>query len=73
MGSEHGWRFVAIGCKLSSNPSDQDLRGIRALEAYYGAGSVERSYVVCRAPHEFAFASRPDTRAVSVDRLTAAL
>jgi predicted AAA+ superfamily ATPase len=70
---EHGARFVAIECKLTTNPGDSDLRGLRALEAYYGPGSVERAVVACRTPHDHAFQSWSRARAVGVASLGAVL
>ena len=70
---EHGGRFIAIECKLTIHPEDRDLRGLRALEAYYGEGAIERAFVACRTPHEYAFRAWPRAKAVGVEALTAGL
>jgi hypothetical protein len=62
---EHGARFVAIECKLAETPDDGALRGLKALQTYYGARAIEAGYVVCRTPAPYRF-SDGKTRAVGV-------
>ncbi len=66
---ELGSRFVAIECKLAESPSDRELRGLRALEKYYGPKSIADAYVVCRTAHDHAFASWSKAQAIGVQSL----
>lgn len=65
---EHGGRFTAIECKLAETPDDGALRGIRALESYYGPRSLAASFVVCRTPSSYRLGDGR-TRAIGVAML----
>jgi predicted AAA+ superfamily ATPase len=63
---ERGARFVAIECKLAETPDERALRGLRALEAYYGPRSIEAAYVVCRTAASYRFEGWKKGRALGV-------
>lgn len=70
---EQGGRFIAVECKLAGHPGDDSLRGFTALEAFYGAGTIERAYVACRTSHAYRLGRTPGATAVSAFGLIEAL
>lgn len=53
---EQGGRFVAVEAKFSERPDETSLKGIHALEAFYGAKSLIEGYVASRTPNPYALA-----------------
>ncbi len=50
---EKGGRFIAFEAKLSGSPKTDDLKGFRALEEYYGTGSLIKGFLICRISKAF--------------------
>lgn len=50
---EKGGRFTAFEAKLTGSPKTDDLKGFRALEEYYGEGSLINGSIICRTGRTF--------------------
>ena len=46
-------RFIAFEAKLTGSPGTADLKGFRAMEEYYGEGSLNKGFVICRINNAF--------------------
>ncbi len=44
---EMGDRLIAVECKLTEQPGNRDVRGIRRLREFYGAERVEQAFIAC--------------------------
>ncbi|NOZ69446.1 MAG: ATP-binding protein [Deferribacteres bacterium] len=53
---EKGGRFIAFEAKLTGSPTTADLNGFRALEEYYGGGSLIKGFLICRIGKTFSMA-----------------
>lgn len=53
---ERGGRFVGIEAKLTEKPGPPDLKGFRALRAFYGADCLISGWVACRTPRAYEMA-----------------
>ena len=50
---EKGGRFVAIEAKATENPDEKALKGIQALQKFYGHQSLISGYVASRTPYAY--------------------
>lgn len=50
---EQGGLFIAIEAKFSENPDVKTLKGIQALEKFYGDGSVTTGFIASRTENSF--------------------
>lgn len=49
---EKGGEFIAIEVKTTENPDKKDLKGIQALQQFYGDQSLTAGYIASRTSHE---------------------
>ncbi len=50
---EKAGRFIAMEAKFSENPDRSQVKGIHALQNFYGDESLISGYIVCRTPHPY--------------------
>jgi hypothetical protein len=55
---EQGGRFIAIEAKFSETPDETDLKGMAALEKFYGPHCLQAGYVASRTPNPFFLADK---------------
>ena len=55
---ERGGRFTAIEAKLTERPEPNDLKGIAALERFYGPDSLVEGIVACRTARVYQMSAR---------------
>lgn len=56
---EKGGKFIGVECKLSANPSSDDLKGFKNFQDFYGPRSLEKGFVACRTQDDFKFPDGP--------------
>lgn len=57
-------RFVVIECKTAAQVSASELRGLRSLQAEYGADTVAKAFVACRTETGYPLAEKGHIEAV---------
>ncbi|MFZ0243467.1 MAG: ATP-binding protein [Desulfobacterales bacterium] len=55
---ERGGRFTAIEAKFTERPESSDLKGIAALESFYGPNSLIEGIIACRTARAYEMAAR---------------
>lgn len=50
---EKGGSFIAIEAKLTGSPASDVVKGIRALQEYYGKDSLIKGFVICKIKESF--------------------
>ena len=55
---ERGGRFVAIESRFAENPDRASLKGILALQKFYGEDFFDKGLIACRTPHPFPLAEK---------------
>jgi predicted AAA+ superfamily ATPase len=50
---EKGGEFIAIEVKTTENPGEKALKGIEALQRFYGDQSLISGYIASRTPHPY--------------------
>jgi predicted AAA+ superfamily ATPase len=57
-------RFIVIECKAAAQVSASELRGLRSLQAEFGANSVAKAFVACRTESAYPLAEKGHIEAV---------
>lgn len=60
---EKGGRFIAFEAKLTGSPASDVVKGIRALQEYYGKDSLIKGFVICKVKEPFSISK--DIRAIN--------
>jgi hypothetical protein len=55
---ERGGRFTAIEAKFTERPERSDLKGLEALETFYGPNSLVNGIIACRAARTYKMTAR---------------
>ncbi|MGD9242290.1 MAG: hypothetical protein PVI34_03140 [Desulfobacterales bacterium] len=55
---ERGGRFTAIEAKFTERPERSDLKGLEALETFYGPNSLANGIIACRAARTYKMTAR---------------
>ena len=50
---EQGGRFIAIEAKFTEHPKESSLKGIHALENFYGEGSQISAYIASKTANPY--------------------
>lgn len=50
---EKGGQFIALEAKLTGSPRPEMLRGLKALQDYYGGDALLKAFVICKIKEEF--------------------
>jgi predicted AAA+ superfamily ATPase len=53
-----GGRFTAIEAKFTERPERSDLKGLEALETFYGPNSLVNGIIACRAARTYKMTAR---------------
>jgi predicted AAA+ superfamily ATPase len=55
---EKGGQFIAIEVKATENPDEKALKGIQALQGFYGDQSLISGYIASRTPHPYPISNK---------------
>jgi uncharacterized protein len=55
---EQGGRFLAIECKFSEHPDTSSLKGMTALQRFYGKKSLLAGYIASRTPNPYSLSEK---------------
>ncbi len=55
---EHGGKFVAIEAKFTEVPDAAIMKGMDALQNFYGDHCLMKGYIACRTQRSFPLADR---------------